>query len=118
MRHDGIVFTDHAKLRIGRRVWELGTAPLRKFQMRGLCCTPKRRGDPAMIMVSTHLRPGTPMHIEAVLHETLHAIMPDLGEKQAEQTAHLLAEALRKYGYASTTRAPTNTYASRSGLNS
>lgn len=104
MPRDEIRFTDFAKARIGRRVWELGTAPLRKFRMRGLLCTPKRKGDPAMLMVSTHLRPGTPMHLEAVVHETVHAALPNLSERETERTANAVARVLRAYGYAGKAR--------------
>lgn len=94
-------FDDIGKIKIGKRSWILGSAPLKKnYRARGICLTPKPGSDnPPMILVSTHLLPGSPKHMEAIIHETIHAVTPFTSERHCVEVAHAVMKALRGFGY-------------------
>ena len=91
LTHVGMIRTS------GRR-WRLVKGPLRKFDLRGQCHIPLGK-HPGIVIVSTHLVPGTPLHLETVIHETLHAADNDMHEMKVRRIAAAIGKALRAYGY-------------------
>lgn len=81
--------------RIDGRTWIIGNSPLLKHRIRGMCLLPKKRGLPIAIIVSTHIKPNTPMFWRALYHESLHALFPKASEKRIREAADVLYRLIR-----------------------
>jgi hypothetical protein len=92
-------FREEAQILIRGRKWLIGSASLRKSGLRGLCMTSRVRSLPNLIIVSSSIPSRGPMHLRTLIHETLHAAMPDASENAVEEAADIVAVALASMGY-------------------
>ena len=96
MTPNEIEYRQYGVLTFNGRRWVVGQAKLKKHGYRGICIFMKNKEG--YILVSSHLPHGN-LQREALIHETAHAVVPELTERQVTTLARAIHYAMELFGY-------------------